>query len=218
MARSLLDDLHGVDRRELVAAARRRRFARGEILWHEGDPGDTLHVITKGYVAVRVSTRMGDVVTLAVLGPGEPVGIHALVNADARRSAGCVALDKVETLSWSRAQVDELRGRSPDVDRFLIEVLVDQVQRLSGQVLQALHEPVETRLLAKLSALAELFDPDAEVACIPVTQEDLASMAGTTRPTANRVLKEAEAEGLVALARGRVDVIDRAGLARRAGI
>ncbi len=217
MARSLLDDLDGVDRRELVAAARRRKFTRGEVLWHEGDPGDTLHVITRGYVAVRVSTRMGDVATLAVLGPGEPVGIHALVNSDARRSASSVALDKVETLSWTRAQVDELRSRSRDVDRFLIEVLVDQVQRLSGQVLQALHEPVETRLLANLAALAELFDPDAEVAAIPVTQEDLASMAGTTRPTANRVLKDAEADGLIALARGRVDVLDRTGLSRRAG-
>jgi len=40
--------------------------------------------------------------------------------------------------------------------------------------------------------------------------------AGTTRPTANRVLKDAESEGLIALARGRVDVLDRAGLARRA--
>ena len=216
MGRSLLDDLDGVDRRDLLSSARRRRFRRGEVLWHEGDPGEALHVIVKGYVAVRTSTRLGDTVTLAVLGPGEPIGINALFNLEAMRSASCVALDAVETLSWTRDQVDYLRSQSRDVDRFLIEVLVDQVQRLTGQLLEATHETVETRVIRNLAALAELFDPDAEVATVPVTQDDLATMAGTTRPTANRMLKELETDGVIALARGRIEVLDRAALAKRA--
>ena len=56
MGRSLLDDLEGVDRRELVAASRRRKFTRNEVLFHESDPGDTLHLVTKGFVAIRTGT------------------------------------------------------------------------------------------------------------------------------------------------------------------
>lgn len=216
MSRSLLNDLDGVDRQELVAASRRRRFARNEVLFHEGDPGESLHVVSKGYVAIRSSTQLGDVVTLAVLGPGQAFGELALLSDDALRTASAVALDKVETLSWQRRQVDALRTSSPDVDRFLIELLVEQVQRLSGLLVEALHLPVEARVLRRLSALAELYDPSVDAVSVPVTQEDLASLAGTTRPTANRVLKEAESKGLVELARGRIVVADRAALAKAA--
>lgn len=213
MGRSLLDDLDGVDRRELVTAARRRRFGRGEVLFHEGDPGDSLHVVCKGYVAIRSTTRLGDVVTLAVLGPGQSFGELALLTPEAERSASAVALEPAETLSWRRVQVDELRNSSPDVDQFLIEVLAEQVQRLSGLLVEALHLPVETRVLRRLAALAELYDTDAAEVTVPVTQEDLASLAGTTRPTANRVLKEVEAKGLIQLARGRIVITDRDALA-----
>lgn len=49
---------------------------------------------------------------------------------------------------------------------------------------------------------------------IPVTQDDLASLAGTSRPTANRVVGEPEQAGVVAVGRGRIDIIDRGGLTR----
>jgi CRP/FNR family cyclic AMP-dependent transcriptional regulator len=216
VGRSLLNDLDGIDRQELVAASRRRTFARNETLFHEGDPGDTLHLVRKGYVAIRASTELGDVVTLAVLGPGEAFGELALLAEDATRTASAVALDAVETLSWRRNQVQELRDRSPDVDRFLIEILTEQVRRLSGRLVEALHLPAELRVLRRLAGLADLYDPTSEVVVVPVTQEDLASLAGTTRPTVNRVLKDAESAGLVELSRGRTTVVDRVGLAKRA--
>lgn len=216
MGRSLLDDLDGVDRRELVAAARRRRFGRGEVLFHEGDPGDSLHLVSKGYVAIRSTTRLGDVVTLAVLGPGQTFGELALIQPDAERSASAVALEAAETLSWRRTQVDELRRSSADVDRFLVEVLAEQVERLSELLVEALHLPVEARVLRRLSALADLYDAEAEQVTVPVTQEDLASLAGTTRPTANRALKDAEDRDLIALGRGRVTIVDRESLRRAA--
>lgn len=217
MRRSLLEDLKDVDRKDLVAASRRRRFSRNEVLFHEGDPGVSLHVVTKGYVAIRASTQLGDVVTLAVLGPGEVFGELALLNEDETRTASAVALDAVETLSWQRDHVQGLRDRSSDVDRFLIEVLVEQVQRLSGLLVEALHLPVQRRVLRRLSALAELYDSDSDIAEVPVTQEDLASLAGTTRPTANRVLRDAESKGMLELSRGTIRILDRDGLARRAG-
>ena len=47
---------------------------------------------------------------------------------------------------------------------------------------------------------------------MPVTQEDIAAMAGTSRATVNRVLREEEKLGAVALARGRTAVLDEAAL------
>jgi CRP/FNR family transcriptional regulator, cyclic AMP receptor protein len=217
MSRSLLDEVAGLDRRDLISAARRRRFGRGEVLFHEADPGGSLHLVAKGYVAIRVTTPLGDTVTLTVLGLGETFGELALLTPGALRTASAVALSDAETLSWHQTQVEELRAGCGEFDRFLLEVVAAQVTRLTGLLVEALHLPVELRVLRHLSRLAGLYDPDSPTATIPVTQEDLATMAGTTRPSANRVLKEAEGQGFIELTRGRIVVCDRPGLARRAG-
>ncbi len=52
-------------------------------------------------------------------------------------------------------------------------------------------------------------------AVIPLTQEDLAAIAGTSRATVNRVLRNEQREGAVALRRGLVTVLDADGLRRR---
>jgi CRP/FNR family cyclic AMP-dependent transcriptional regulator len=89
------------------------------------------------------------------------------------------------------------------------------VRRLSELAVEATFVPADTRVLRRLLAVAEQFgDNDGTV--IALTQDDLASMAGTTRPTANRVLKKAEADGLLRLARGRIEILDTDQLARRA--
>jgi CRP/FNR family transcriptional regulator, cyclic AMP receptor protein len=57
--------------RLLLSVARRRRFARGEVVFHRDDPGDSLHLIASGHFAIRVMTPVGDTVTIAVRGVGE---------------------------------------------------------------------------------------------------------------------------------------------------
>jgi CRP-like cAMP-binding protein len=218
----LLEGLTPDTRAELLTELRRRRFAKGEVIFHEGDPGDTLHLIERGHVAIRTSTPLGDVLTLTVLGPGDGFGEQALLSADARRTASAVALGPAETRSLSRDRFEHLRRSAPSVDRFLVELLAAQVRRLSAQVLDALYLSAEVRTLRRLADLADLFGDrdgpgDGDGPCVvPLTQDDLASLAGTTRPTVNRVLKAAKDDGIVAMARGRIEVRDRAELARRA--
>src|SRR4051812_46316747 len=110
-------------RRSLLAGARRRRFGRGDIVFHEGDAGDTLHLVAKGRLAVRVTTPLGDVATLLIVGPGEHFGELAVISP-APRNATVVALEPSETLSVHRDQFDELRRTYPDLDQFLLETVV----------------------------------------------------------------------------------------------
>jgi CRP-like cAMP-binding protein len=206
----------------LLAATRRRRFARREVLFHEGDPGDTVHLLDRGRVAVKITTPLGDVATLRVRGPGAVIGELALLGgagtAMPRRMATVVALEKVETLSLHRDQFMELRTAHPSVDDFLVNVLAEEVSRLSGLLVEALYVPVDTRVLRRLVALAaDYAETDDLVGVeVPLTQEDLASLAGTSRATVNRVVGEAEKAGLVEVRRGRVIVLDPVGLAARA--
>jgi len=202
--------------REVRAAMRRRNFTKGEVIFHDGDPGETLHLIEKGHVAIRRSTPLGDTVTFTILSAGDTFGELALLRSHSYRAATAIALEPTTTLSLGKAKLDELRSHGPAVDRFLQAALAAQVESLSARLLEALYCTADKRILRRLTDLADIYGPNATDTPIPITQEDLASLAGTTRPTVNRLLKGLEGEGLLTLGRGSVTLHDLPTIARRA--
>jgi CRP/FNR family cyclic AMP-dependent transcriptional regulator len=204
----ILDLLSADDRRSLLTQMPRRTYRKHDTLFHEGDPGDSVHVIEKGHVAIRTSTRAGDVATLTVLGPGGSLGEQALLAPTSSRTASAVALDLVETRVLHRAAFEQLRADHPEIERFLIEVLASQVRRLTAQLLDALYVAADERVVRRLADLVDIYGDGGPNVNLPVKQDDLASMAGTTRPTANRVLKQLESESVLELRRGSITVVD----------
>ncbi len=199
----------------MLAGGRRRRFGAREVVFHEGDPADSFLLVDSGRVAVRAATPVGDVVTFAVLGPGDVVGELALIGDGARRSATVVALEDVEAWSFTTETFHRLRRDVPGADAFLLQTLADDVRRLSGHLLEALYLPVEARVLRRLTDLERTYRHGPPPTDIPLTQDTLASLAGASRATVNRVLRAAEGKGLVSLRRGGVVVTDPEGLASR---
>jgi len=208
----LLDPLDEHERRTVMAAARRRQFARNEVVFHDGDPGDSLHIVVKGHFAIRISTPLGDVATLRVLGPGEHFGELSVLAPGPRRGT-VVSLEAGETQSLHRDDFVRLKAMTPKIDDALTAALVAEVRRLAAGLVDALYVPAERRVWRRLNELVGLYG-NAPPVVIPVTQDDLAQLAGTTRPTANRVLRAGEEEGLVRLARGRIEVHDLRALER----
>jgi CRP/FNR family transcriptional regulator, cyclic AMP receptor protein len=208
---ALFDGLapEGVER--ILAAARRVRLSRGEILFHEGERGDSVYLVETGKVAVRISTSEGALVTVALLGPGSAVGELALLD-DERRTATVQAVEPVAVLRLYRRDFAELRRQHPSVTEFLVKSLAATVRRLDAQLVEAFHLPAEARVRRRLHALAEVYDKGARVIQVDLTQEELAQLAGTTRPTLNRVLREEERRGTLRLGRGRIVILDRAQL------
>ena len=213
---ALLDGVPEDDVQQLLSIARRRKFARGEVVFHEHDPADTLHLIDKGRFAVRVATPLGDTAILAVLGPGQMFGELSLVGeGDERRSATVAALEAAETRSVHRIDFDRLRERNPSTNNVIVAILLGQNRRLSRHLVEALYVSAEKRVLRRLVEVAGIYgDGDGEIV-VPLTQEDLAGLAGTSRATVNRVLRDEEARGTVKLGRGRTTVLDAEALARR---
>ena len=214
---ALLTDLPDATRRDFLSRARRRRFRKGEVVFHEGDPGDALHLVERGHLIVQRSTLQGDVATVLALGPGDVFGELSVV-APAPRVATVTAVDAAQTLAVHRDVFDELRRIHPAVDRVLIYALAAEVRRLSARLVEALYVSSEKRVFLRILEMSQVFgteESDGPVS-IPLTQEQLAQMAGTTRPTANRVLRAAEQEGCIRVARGKVEVLDPAAVARHA--
>jgi CRP-like cAMP-binding protein len=213
----LLKTLPPAEQRRFLAACRRRRFSRGEVLFHEGDVADSVHVLTEGRAAVGITTANGDVATLTVVGPGATFGDVALLAHPPIRSATVTALEPCLTLSLQGPAFEALRREHPAVERLLLEALAGEVRRLTAQLVEALYVPADRRVLRRLLDLTSLYDDGDAQPSIPVTQAMLASMAGTSRVTANQVLSRARDRGCLRLTRGRIQILDRRALARLAG-
>src|SRR5436309_10783200 len=199
--------------RRLVAIARRRRFARNEVVFHLGDPADTLHLILRGRFAARLETETGDRVTVSVHGPGDAFGELALLDLEQVRSTTVVALEQGETYAVHRDDFTRLRQQYPSVNDVLARLLAARVRRMSDLLSEAFSVPAEKRVLRRLVELASVYGGDV----VPLSQSEIAGLAGTSRATVNRVLRAEEKRGTVQLQRGTTTLLDPLALSRRGG-
>src|SRR5580765_3326432 len=176
MAWRLLEGIPDEEVRRLLTVARRRTFAKNEVVFHQGDPADAMHMIWSGRFAVRVTTPVGDVVTLAILGKSDAFGELALIGDDHERSATIVSLERSETRSIARDDLARLRREQPQVDELLLRLLAARIRRTNDLLAEALYVPADKRVLRRLRELAELYGEDG-VRVIPLTQEEIAGLA-----------------------------------------
>ena len=206
---SILGRLPPRERKQLLATAVERTCRNGDVLFWEGDPGDTFCVIVSGKVIIETTDPEGKVVTLAVLAEGDVLGEQSLLKDDPVRTASARALDGCRFLVISREAFDRLRTDNPLFDRFLLRILTERVDRLSALVLEMAYLPAEDRVARRIAYLASRFElADDGTLTIPLSQEQWANLAGTTRVTVNRALRRLETDGIIHLMRGGLRILD----------
>jgi len=205
--------------RAMARTLRGRRFRRGEVLFHEGDPGDALFVVASGAVKVVVPSEDGEEAILATLRRGDFLGELALLDG-APRSASAVALEPTEALALPRDQFLALVATEPAIRDALMAALAGELRRLTTHVAELHFLDLTGRLAARLARLAEEHGdrlPDGTVRLdAPLTQSDLAAMIGATRQSVNKLLGEFEADGLLRMERDVIVVPNLERLARAA--
>lgn len=215
----LLSELAAEERREVLATMHRHSYAAGEVVFHEGDAADSVHFVIEGRVVARRSSERGDRLAYAVMGPGQAFGELAMIVRAGRRTATIEAVEPTVTLTLRYADFERLCARRPEVSRLLVRLLAARVNRLTEALMEALHTSADTRVVHSLVSLCGVYSTGVQghsPVSVQLNQTVLAELAGVTRPTANRVLRRLEAEGVVTLDRGRVVVLDPEAL-RRAG-
>ena len=157
--------------RALRQRGQRRQFRRREVLFREGDIGDSVYLIERGHVVVKGDRTPGETLTLAVLGPGDYFGDVAVLSTDGRRSAGIETLDECVTFVRERCRLPRAsRPLSRDPPRH---------DRIAGPDVSSAGRAAARRsprrrawsALASALRLHQLFDGP-----VPFTQEDLAEL------------------------------------------
>jgi CRP-like cAMP-binding protein len=199
----------------LAATMRSRRFRRGEVIFHIGDPGDALFVIVSGEVKISLPSETGDEAILATLRDGDVFGELALLDG-APRSASATALSPTEAVVLPRDRFRELIATEAGVRDALLASIAGELRRLTMHVEELHFLDITGRLAAQLVRLAREGGTASADGAIRLrtnlTQGDLAAMVGCTRQSVNKLLGQFTDDGLLRLERDAIVVTDLAGL------
>jgi CRP-like cAMP-binding protein len=213
IAGSLLDSLAPESRQFVLQRSTVRQLRAGDQLFHDGDEADCMYVVERGRLAVETTTTDGDKAIVRVIGPDQVVGELALLVEGLRRTGTVIALEPSTLRVIGRSVFSDVRARDPRIDRALVSDLAARLVALSGQFVLNQYGTLEQRVFERLLVLDEAY----RNGWIRVTQEELAAMSGASRQAVNRVLVEAAGEGLIALRRGAMRILDADAIAARQG-
>ncbi|MFL6142072.1 MAG: Crp/Fnr family transcriptional regulator [Labedaea sp.] len=216
-AASFWSRLTVTERGELHQVGTRTRFEADQPLLSQGDRSRHLVVLLAGSVKATKSVGTGPEQVLALCGPGSVVGeVAALTGAP--RSATITALERGEALIVSAEEYAGVARRHPglrhELERALAHRLIQADERRSRTALPS----TLPRLAALLADLADQFADAGAPAVVPITQFDLASLAGSSRSSTARALRRLKAMNLVRTGRGTITVADSAALRDLAGL
>lgn len=198
---------------ELTRQIQQQEFTRGELIFSQGDPGDGLYILTRGRVAISRRGPDGDELILALCEPGDHFGELALFD-DEPRSAGAAAVESSRVLFLGRATFRAFLETHPAAVLLCLESIVQQFRRCTDLVDEIALLDVRGRLASRLLKLGEQapVHSSGSNGHFRITQQQLASMIGTTRESVNKHLGALVDEGIISLDGGRVHILDAAAL------
>ncbi len=213
----LFRGLDGATIDRLERGLRSRRFRRGEVVFHQGDPGDALFIVVTGAIKISLPSEAGEEAIIATVRAGDFFGELALLDG-APRSDSATALEPTETLVLPRDRFRELVASEPAIRDALFAALAAELRRLTRHVEELHFLDITGRLAARLVRLAEEqgnAQADGSIRLdAPLTQGDLAAMVGCTRQSVNKLLGLFVDDGLLRLEREAIVIVDPVALER----
>ncbi len=184
-------------------------YRSGTAIFHEGDPGNALHIVIEGGVRIVVASRKGEEATIALLGPGECVGDLALLDGRPR-SASAIASGRTKTLVVRRDDFTKWLAERPKAAFALLETLSLRVRRTDEALADFAFLDLPQRLAKRLLSLAASANDGQQLAGskLRITQAELASMLGVSRESVNKQLNQFARDGWITLSRGQVTLVD----------
>ena len=201
----------------LATKLRRRNYQRGEVIFHQDDPADRMHIVVDGRVRISIASEDGREKDIALLQPGECFGEMALLDGS-RRSATATATEASQTFVLSQQDFMDFLEEHPEVVAKTTNLLTRRLRSVNQMLGDLAFLDVPTRVAKQLLELADTYsrDEDKETIEVPLSQDELARLVGASRETISRALNSYRRLGILTTSHRLITIIDRKALERMA--
>ena len=197
----LFGTLHHNVHASLARLAVPRTYDKGQMIFFEGDAGDSMYVVADGSVKLFLNSIEGDEVVLVTVQPTETFGELAVLDG-APRSASAAALEQTTLLAISRTTLLDVMSDHRELGERVLSSVGGLLRRLTEQTADLVFLDLPGRvakLLARIAMERGNDDGGDIVVDLGVTQSDLARMVGGSRQSVNQALKDLERTGAITL-------------------
>jgi len=195
----LFSELSEAELERIYPLLKRRRFPKGQTIIKEGEKGDVIYLIERGQVKVTRQSLDGREKILAILSDGSFFGELSVLDA-MPRSATVEAMGNVELLTLHKDDFLSLLERIPAIAVKIIQVLSRRLRAADSQIedlsFKTSREKIES-MFEKLRDTHGVSDPRGVRLTISLTHQELADMAGCSRETVCRYIKELKDRGCI---------------------
>lgn len=196
-----------------------RSFDKGQTIFVQDDPGDRMYVLAEGVVKLVVRSPRGEVVELVRHWPPGTFGELAVLD-EGRRTASAEAVERSVLIVITREDILKLLRSNAGVAEALLRSLGALVRRADRQATERVFLHLPGRVAIQLLELDEAIQRDRspKAQSHRITQTELAQMVGATRQSVNQALRTLEARHLIKVTSSGIEILDPAGLRRRASL
>jgi CRP/FNR family transcriptional regulator, cyclic AMP receptor protein len=168
----------------IAAAGHEVHLVRGDVLFNEGDPPESLYLVLRGRIAIALANpidRRESVV--ALMETNDLFGEMGMLD-DGPRSAMARALEPTTVLAIPYGPVLELFDEQPKLLWNVTRLLAQRIRVTDEALADSVFLDVTGRTAKRLLELANGTDEFT----LPVTQEELAGMVGASRERVNKAI------------------------------
>ncbi|MCB8923608.1 MAG: Crp/Fnr family transcriptional regulator [Ardenticatenaceae bacterium] len=210
-ATPLFADIGNVQLKAIAQNIAWREFAPGDIIFHEGDPGQVLYIVGSGQVRIFVNGLDGSETSVILFGrPGEIFGELAVIDG-LPRSATAVAMHPTVLYTLSRDDFRKYMQQTPQLALNFMRELSMRVRYNTRQMDSFASLDIPQRLARKLMELAQNYGRPGEKGVhlhVSLTQTDLATLIGATRESTNKSLRDFRKQQWIAMEQGQIIIRD----------
>ena len=176
------------EQRERLFARYGRLFARGDVIFREGEPGREMYVIQDGRVRILKTVRKQEK-SLAILKPGDFFGEMAILN-DHVRTATAAAIDDCKILAFDQSTFEAMITSHVGITVRLIKRLASRLRDADDQIENLMLKDNQSKIvntllkLAKVARAAE--GATGEGIVLRITPLELSSKVGLDVDTVKR--------------------------------
>jgi CRP-like cAMP-binding protein len=215
---TFVERLSEADRAELLALGGLRRFARGEHLMHQDEPGDRVLILLRGHVKATFLDDRGHEMVLSFLGPGDVLGELSFAHTRPR-SSNVIAIEPAEARALAASEFRGYLKRWPTAALTLLDVLSDRFRDTDRKRVQFGASDTIGRLAARLIELCERYGVASEDGTrieLPITHDELGGWTASSRAGVAAALRTMRELGWIRTERRRITILDLEALSQRA--
>jgi len=183
-----------------------KRFKKGEYIFFEGEAGEKFYIIKDGQVKLTKMIKNGDEQILNIFSDHDIIA-EIVAFDKGNYPASAITMTDTDVIVFDQSELENLILKYPSIGLKLLREMSNRLRRAQQNVRDLALKDSSARVAGLLIFLAEKYGKkkkDKVILDISLTQQELASMIGSSRETVSRVLGQFETEDLIKTSRKKI--------------